>query len=91
MTILNPEALQERANNLGSFNGMELVLVELVPAEAPTEAHLLVHFFNAQELGAIATDIAFASVTEAGTSKTRLDFIGNPQNIVLVTQGTNLL
>ncbi|WP_017296924.1 hypothetical protein [Nodosilinea nodulosa] len=58
MTILNPEALQERANNLGSFNGMELVLVELTPAGSPTEAHLLVHFFNDQELGAIAADIA---------------------------------
>ncbi|MBD2232785.1 baseplate J/gp47 family protein [Phormidium tenue] len=57
MTILNPEALAERANNLGSFNGMELVLVELTPAIAPTEAHLLVHFFNNQELADIVADV----------------------------------
>ncbi|MGB3135799.1 MAG: hypothetical protein WBB18_03235, partial [Nodosilinea sp.] len=58
MAILNPEALRERANNLGSFNGIELVLVELVPTETPTEAHLLVHFFNEQELAEIVADVA---------------------------------
>lgn len=57
MTILNREALQERANNLGSFNGMQRVLVELAPVAEPTAAHLLVHFFNSQELAAIQADI----------------------------------
>ncbi|PSN10931.1 hypothetical protein C7293_26250 [filamentous cyanobacterium CCT1] len=60
MAILNLEALRDRARDLdlGSFNGMELVLVELTPAGAPIEAHLLVHFFNNQELAAIVADVA---------------------------------
>ncbi len=58
MAILNPEALRERANNLGDFNGMELVLVELTPVGAPTEAKLSVHFFNGQELADIVADVA---------------------------------
>ncbi|ASC73031.1 hypothetical protein XM38_039930 [Halomicronema hongdechloris C2206] len=37
MAIVNPEALRERANNLGEFNGMARVLVELTPAAAPPQ------------------------------------------------------
>lgn len=58
MTIFNPEALDDRARDLVSFNGMELVLVELAPAGAPTEAHLLVQFFNDRELADILADVA---------------------------------
>ena len=54
----NSEALQERANNLDSFNGMERVLVALTPPGAPTEAHLLVHFYNDQTLADILSDVA---------------------------------
>ena len=79
-TIPNPEALQERANNLtvnsrgdaiGAFNGMERVIVELVPPAdsteapeaapteaAPTEARLLVHFYNEQSLSEIVAAVA---------------------------------
>lgn len=58
MTILNPERLQERANNLGSFNGMKRVLVELLTVDGGLEAHLQVHFYNAQELGNMLTNFA---------------------------------
>ena len=59
MAIVNEEALAVRARNLGSFNGIQLVLVaELEPEVNPTQAILEVHFFNANQLSAIAADLA---------------------------------
>lgn len=57
MTIKNQEALKERANNLGTFNGLRLVLVSLEPAADPTRAILTLQFFNDNEVAAIFTDI----------------------------------
>lgn len=57
MTIINAEALQERANNLGMFNGLKLVLVTLQPPIAPTAARLEVHFYNTNELTNILNEV----------------------------------
>ncbi|MCP4117246.1 MAG: putative baseplate assembly protein [Desulfobacteraceae bacterium] len=48
MTIINQEALEERANDLDDkgLNGFSRVLVTLYPATSPTEARLEVHFHN---------------------------------------------
>ncbi|NJR25265.1 MAG: hypothetical protein HC786_25510, partial [Richelia sp. CSU_2_1] len=58
MTIKNQEALNERANNLGAFNGIRLVLVSLSPAVNPTEAILDVYFYNNNQLNNIVSEIA---------------------------------
>ena len=58
MTIKNQEALNERANNLGEFNGIRLLLVSLSPAVNPTEAILSVYFYNNNQLNNIASEIA---------------------------------
>src|SRR6476659_1653790 len=58
MTIVNPEALKERANRLGNFNGFKLVLVALQPPVNPTHALLEVHFYNDHELSNIVNDVA---------------------------------
>jgi hypothetical protein len=51
--IRNLEALNERAKNLGTLNGVRLVLIALNPAANPVEARLTVQFFNANAVGAI--------------------------------------
>lgn len=56
-TIRNQEALNERANNLGAFNGIKLVLVELQPGPQPAEATLTVHFFNGNGVSDIFDDV----------------------------------
>jgi hypothetical protein len=61
MTIKNQEALDERANNLGSFNGMKLVLVTLQPAPNPAQAVLEVHFYNSNQISSILNDFNTAS------------------------------
>jgi hypothetical protein len=66
MAIRNREALNERANNLGTLNGMRLVLVRLDPAVNPTSAILTVHFFNNNEIG----NILAAAGTPAGARQT---------------------
>jgi hypothetical protein len=59
MTIFNPEALQERARNLGTHNGLRLLLVTLQPpGNNPVAAQLEVHFYNANELANIVNDVA---------------------------------
>lgn len=57
MTIENPEALKERADHLGTFNGMRLVLVKLDPPADPTQAILDVEFFNDNQVAAMFADI----------------------------------
>ncbi|HEX9898507.1 MAG TPA: hypothetical protein VGC81_04745, partial [Candidatus Methylomirabilis sp.] len=57
MTIFNQEALQERARNLGTHNGLRLVLVTLQPAVNPVAAQLEAHFFNANEVADILADV----------------------------------
>ena len=57
MTIINQEALKERSNNLGSFNGLEMVLLDLIPQPNPTQAILTVNFFNKKQINAIFTAI----------------------------------
>ena len=56
MSIINQEALNERANNLGLFNGVKLILVTLFPGPNPTEAELEVHFYNNNEIANILAD-----------------------------------
>ncbi|MFN3324545.1 MAG: baseplate J/gp47 family protein [Bryobacteraceae bacterium] len=51
--ILNREALEERARNLGSLNGIRLVFVTLEPAGSPLEAVLHLQFYNANSLSDI--------------------------------------
>ena len=58
MTILNQDALNERAANLTTANGIELVLVTLQPAANPVEAVLTVHFINNIQLVDIVADVA---------------------------------
>lgn len=55
--IFNPEALEERARNLGSLNGFKLVFVTLDPPVNPTQAFLEVEFQNNNELGNILNDV----------------------------------
>ncbi|NJR26612.1 MAG: hypothetical protein HC786_33215, partial [Richelia sp. CSU_2_1] len=58
MTIKNQEALNDRANKLGAFNGIRLVLVSLSPTVNPTEAILSVYFYNNKQLNNIVSEIA---------------------------------
>ncbi len=58
MAIKNQEALNKRANNLETFNGIRLVLVSLSPDVNPPEAILTVHFYNNNELSNIVSEIA---------------------------------
>lgn len=51
--ILSPDELQNRSENLGSLNGMELVFVELDEAADPPVARLTVEFFNDNALADI--------------------------------------
>jgi hypothetical protein len=55
--IINSEAREERARNLGPLNGMRLVFVSLAPAALPTEALLDVEFYNANSLAAVVNDV----------------------------------
>jgi Baseplate J-like protein len=64
MTIVNQEALAERARNLGTLNGFWFVLVDLQPPATPTEARLEVHFLNANHVAVILAD-ATASAAAA--------------------------
>jgi hypothetical protein len=56
MTIKNQEALNDRADNLGTFNGIKLVLVTLGPAPDPTQAVLEAHFYNSNQISSILDD-----------------------------------
>jgi hypothetical protein len=53
MAIPNQEALNQRSRNLGSFNGVRMVLVRLNPPVNPTEAKLTLFFFNNNEIANI--------------------------------------
>lgn len=55
--IINEEALKDRIDNLGAFNGLKLVLVELQPQPNPVEAVLSVQFFNANRVAAIRSAV----------------------------------
>jgi len=59
MSIINQEALNERANNLAEsseFNGFKLVLVSLFPEDNPSEARLEVHFYTSNILSDLVID-----------------------------------
>jgi Baseplate J-like protein len=64
MTILYPAAMEERANNLGTLNGLKLVLVSLVSGP-PSAANLEVQFYNDNDLAAILNDINANAVPPA--------------------------
>src|SRR6266851_3341275 len=66
MAIPNKEALQQRARNLGAFNGIDFVLVRLNPAVNPVEAMITVQFFNNNEIA----NILAAATTPAGAGRT---------------------
>ncbi|HTB80768.1 MAG TPA: hypothetical protein VK717_07765 [Opitutaceae bacterium] len=57
MSIIHQDALNDRANNLGTFNGARLVLVTLLPAGTPTTAQLEVTFYNKNHLHQILHDL----------------------------------
>ena len=57
MSIIHQDALNDRADNLGTFNGARLVLVTLLPAGNPTQARLEVTFYNKNHLAAILADL----------------------------------
>src|SRR5215212_6347354 len=58
MAIINVEARNERARNLGGLNGLRMALVSLAPAVNPTQALLEVHFFNTNEVANILAQAA---------------------------------
>ena len=58
MAITNVEARNERARNLGTLNGLRMVLVSLTPPVNPTQALLEVHFFNSNEVANILAQAA---------------------------------
>jgi hypothetical protein len=58
MSIINVEARNERARNLGALNGLRMVLVSLAPPVNPTQALLEVHFFNTNEVANILAQSA---------------------------------
>ena len=58
MAIINVEARNQRARNLGTLNGLRMVLVSLTPAVNPTQALLEVHFFNTNQVAAILAQAA---------------------------------
>ncbi len=60
--IIDEEARNQRAENLGTLNGVDFVLVDLQPAGAPIEATLELHFFNTNALGAL---VAAAGASDA--------------------------
>lgn len=53
MSIADPVALEARARNLGTLNGMRMVLVTLT---GPSTAQLDVYFYNTNQLSAIQAD-----------------------------------
>ena len=59
MTLRDTEALSARALDLAEqgFNGIDFVLVSLVPAGNPREARLEVHFHNTNRLDAMVNDV----------------------------------
>jgi len=81
MTVrFDPEALQQRARNLGGLNGFKLVFVSLDPVTPPTFAWLDVEFQNVNHLAPLlpATDFAIAGGTRIRA--------GNDPGEVRVTQ-----
>jgi hypothetical protein len=56
MAVIYQDALEERANNLGTLNGFKLVLVQLVSGP-PAVAKLEAHFYNTNQLAGVVTDI----------------------------------
>src|SRR6266480_237705 len=67
MVTRDPEALKERARNLGKLNGLRMALVDLVPAGPPgppTAAELEVRLWNANRsaeiLAAATADVRVA-------------------------------
>jgi hypothetical protein len=57
MPIIYQDALEERTHNLGTLNGLKLVLVSLAGGPPPAAAHLELEFYNANELATILHDI----------------------------------
>src|SRR3954464_3085303 len=66
--ILNPDAVNERANDLaaGNLNGLRLALVSLGPPAGPDEARLEVHFFNALHVADVLAAANAAPPAAAG-------------------------
>ncbi len=57
MSIIHTDALNDRARNLGTFNGARLLLVTLLPAGSPVQAELEVTFYNSNHLAALLADL----------------------------------
>lgn len=93
--IFNPEALEERARNLGSLNGFKLVFVTLEPAGTPTHAWLDAEFHNSNEVADILNDITVNGVPptqifplSGGTRLPAGDQFGQVQVVAVAPGGT---
>lgn len=88
-SLIDVEALEERANNLGALNGMRMLHVVLEPAGAPTEARLTVHFHNENLLAAIVSDPAPADVLAPlhGGQRRRGNADGGPVKVIAIAAG----
>ena len=59
MPVYDEEKRKDRAENLGQLNGLQMVLVSLLPpGNNPAKAELELQFFNANQVAAILADIA---------------------------------
>jgi hypothetical protein len=58
VTVYDEEARAVRVREMGLLNGIEMVLVSLVPASNPTAAMLELHLYNTNQVAAILTEIA---------------------------------
>ncbi|HLP43317.1 MAG TPA: hypothetical protein VK465_17565, partial [Fibrobacteria bacterium] len=63
--LFNVEALEERARNLGSRNGLKRVFVDLPPGPQPPHAAVRVEFHNANGLAQIVADVGTNARTAA--------------------------
>ena len=74
MTIIDPEARDERIRGLAalSLNGLKLVLVRLHPVAAPVEARLELHLYN----GVARDDLVAAFAADPGVATTLFPILG---------------
>lgn len=88
-SLIDVEALEERANNLGTLNGMRMLHVALEPVGAPTEARITLHFYNENLLAAIVADPAPADVLAPihGGQRRRGSADGGPIKVSAIAAG----
>lgn len=94
MSIRHEDALNERTRTLGSFNGVRLILVSLLPTASPVKAQLEVTFYNTNHLAAILSDLTLhpehlaSTFTLRGGHRLRAGHATGQVQITGVTAGT---